>query len=787
MKKYEIFVATNGNDQNDGSIEHPLASLEAAKRKARTLRGRGEIAVNIRGGEYLVRNTVSFTSEDGGSAQSPIVYRAYNGERVSFVGGAKIPKERMSRVTDEKILSRLIDKTAREKICQIDLSGYMDYIPPEFNWSSDWRCHAPNYFYENGRIMELARYPKHTAVNGSIGEFAIMERYEVDEKTKIYMDSDTVSRMKLWDKSVADNLRIFGFFVHGWSVDYARVTEVNADGGYVCAEEFSVYKPKTSKEPIAKPCYFYNILDELSLGGEYYVDRENEKMYFIPTKSLDETEIYLPTLEGVMFDFGIDARFIRLEGFDIRFVRESAISMLDTLGVEIADCEFSCGVKCSVQLRRAFNTKISGCRFHELGSGMLTTEYVGEKNKLRDGGLIVENCEMHDVAKLKVCYTGLNLGWETSGAIIRNNKFYNSPHLLVGFRNTTEVLVENNEFYNAVLDCDDAAVIYWGADVASVGITIRNNYFHDWGNDRATWGNACIYTDGGTAAHIYNNVFERCGRPEIEEFATVKAHSESFLQLHNNIFITGALYHKLGTWDNACNFGIAEWLPHALGAHSRKGYDRLYDMLSVAGFFTDAWRKKYKDTPWGEMYKIISAENVSRVQGEIERAINEGATEEVANARAMLVGMEIAWNHKLPDGSIYEGGFLEYVEKELPDVYNKAMAEVEGQGELERLERLALLVLEVMWFGYLTPTDTVRSYANIAIGTLPKHVAENGKIKLGNYQADTELLLDTPEIDGKYMFTNDKDFILTDEAKAYIAKHLPDFVPFDLSDVGIKR
>ena len=43
MKKYEIFVATNGNDQNDGSIEHPLASLEAAKRKARTLRGRGEI------------------------------------------------------------------------------------------------------------------------------------------------------------------------------------------------------------------------------------------------------------------------------------------------------------------------------------------------------------------------------------------------------------------------------------------------------------------------------------------------------------------------------------------------------------------------------------------------------------------------------------------------------------------------------------------------------------------------------------------------------------------------
>ena len=72
----EIFVAPDGNDLADGTISSPLATLSAAKEKAKSLSG--SVTVYFRGGSYTIDSTVQFD----GSDKSDVVYKAYFGNAV---------------------------------------------------------------------------------------------------------------------------------------------------------------------------------------------------------------------------------------------------------------------------------------------------------------------------------------------------------------------------------------------------------------------------------------------------------------------------------------------------------------------------------------------------------------------------------------------------------------------------------------------------------------------------------------------------------------------------------
>ncbi|HEX4924579.1 MAG TPA: hypothetical protein VFV50_10850, partial [Bdellovibrionales bacterium] len=100
----DFFVATNGNDNwsgklaapNDARTDGPLASIPAAQAKVRALvtaepnRAR-PIVVQIRGGTYRLTSPLTFTAEDSGTAEHPIVYQNYGDEAVELSGGRVIP------------------------------------------------------------------------------------------------------------------------------------------------------------------------------------------------------------------------------------------------------------------------------------------------------------------------------------------------------------------------------------------------------------------------------------------------------------------------------------------------------------------------------------------------------------------------------------------------------------------------------------------------------------------------------------------------------------------------
>src|SRR3569623_2356933 len=95
-----LYVAVDGNDSwsgalpkpNAGKTDGPFASLERARDEVRKRQATAKAGVTafVRGGEYLIPDTLKFAAADSGSQQAPIVYRAYESERPILVGGRKI-------------------------------------------------------------------------------------------------------------------------------------------------------------------------------------------------------------------------------------------------------------------------------------------------------------------------------------------------------------------------------------------------------------------------------------------------------------------------------------------------------------------------------------------------------------------------------------------------------------------------------------------------------------------------------------------------------------------------
>mgnify|MGYP003330270807 CR=1 FL=1 len=91
-KALDLYVATNGNDTNNGSIEAPFKTISKAKQHVRNLiqnNLNSDINIYFREGNYVLNNTEVFGLKDY-SEDYDITYAAYNNENVVFSSGQKV-------------------------------------------------------------------------------------------------------------------------------------------------------------------------------------------------------------------------------------------------------------------------------------------------------------------------------------------------------------------------------------------------------------------------------------------------------------------------------------------------------------------------------------------------------------------------------------------------------------------------------------------------------------------------------------------------------------------------
>ena len=381
----DIWVATNGNDNNTGAKDNPKQTIAAALRQARELRRlndpsvAGGIHIIIEDGKYVLDEPLFIRSEDSGTATSPTIIENSPGTKPVISGGISI-------INWKKITAHIagLPKEAQGNI---------------------WQASAPQ---TAGNILLF----RQLWVNG---EKAIRARESNTDESMSRILSIDKQKQEIWINIPVGGLpkdpAQMEMVIHQmWAIANLRVKSIIIEGNKA---GLTFYQPESKIEfehPWPAPVidkdhkmngnsafYLANSLQFLNKPGEWYEDLQSGKVYYWPRKSenLNSAKVVAPSLEKLVQVNGTMERpvsYVFFKGLRFEYTTwlrasqqghvplQAGMYLLDAYKLKIKGTPEKSGLEnqawvgrpaAAIELKYANHTGFEGCIFTHLASTAL--------------------------------------------------------------------------------------------------------------------------------------------------------------------------------------------------------------------------------------------------------------------------------------------------------------------------------------------------------------------------------------------------------------------------------
>ena len=556
-------VAPNGKAENPGTTDEPFGSLTQARDAIRKLKadeknqGNEFVYVIVKGGIYPVTETFVLEAQDSGTKDAPILYTFGFGYGTPiFTGGVSVSD--FTKVEDANILNRL-PQESRDKVfvAQIPPDVKFPPAPPRGFGRNGLGAQPAVELFVNDKPLQIARYPnapkpgaadmlkeseKSFVQTGKVhrGLFNTRE----DNQPGIFEYADP--RHERWTQ--AKDAMLYGYWGHLWSPSSARIERVDPQ-----TKQVIMAAPVTYGTRENMPYYAYNLLEEIDEPGEWYLDRENNKLYVYPPEGVD-----------------MNAVKVRLSCFPGEFVRARGVSHVSLVGLHFEE-----GTGNAIRVEGGENFQIIGCsvkRFGNWGIGLSGRNHAvlgcdlvalggggidlngGDIRTLTPGNNLVENTFVNDFSRVDRCYaSAVAIGGV--GNRLAYNLFCDSPGHAIRVEGM-EHTIEFNEVHSIVYESDDQAGIdIWGNPYIR-GMVFRYNYWHHSNSGRECGSAGIRLDDMISSVKIYGNVFFRTSG---SNFGGVQIHGGKDNIVDGNLMIDCKFAVSFSPW------GERRWLEQLEG------------------------------------------------------------------------------------------------------------------------------------------------------------------------------------------------------------------------------
>ncbi len=545
MGEYDLIVSANGDDTAEGTLEAPLKTLKGAKEKLKALNLPEEASVTVwfREGTYTFFDTVAFDESD----KSNVLYRSYPDEEVIFSGSKEIKGNwKETEINDVKAF-----------VTDMPVKSDADYF---------------RSLFKDGVRLSRSNYPK-TDVFKVAAEPNADEKIDSEWDPNFFVHSPVLYAHPedLLDFTNQEDIDVK--LMHFWCEDLLPVHSIDKTTGKI-----TTTKPTAMKTRVDDNYILENVKEALSLPGEWYLDRSEEKLYYIPQDgdTLENTVVYAG-LNEQFFTIN-NAQSISFQGINFKntdwnhingthtgnpfeeshplyktikygaehpqaaFEVPAAIHITSSNGINFTDCNFENISYTAVKFEKASkNCNITSCLFNEIGGNAVfihgdfvvpaTTQNINVTDcHISNYGRIFNNAigillthaidcdlthnEIHDG-----WYTGVSVGW--------NWGYTDNP--------TNNINISNNLIYNIGNG--------WLSDMGGIytlGIqpdtVISENIIHNVGCDEGKYGYGGwgIYLDEGSSEILVEkNLVYDCSSQ------TFHQHYGKDNMIRNNIFAFG--------------------------------------------------------------------------------------------------------------------------------------------------------------------------------------------------------------------------------------------------------
>ena len=486
-----VYVSPSGNDLNQGSYNKPLGSFEGAQQYLRRIKPSKDVRVIFKNGTYYLPNTIQFSEKDNLNSQASVSYIAENEGKAIISGGSRI---------------------------EVQWKPYRNGI-----YVTEVRSNSNiDQLYINGKRQEMARYPN--AQQNKI----VFDAWDLNHNPVADSVADAIlpSRIASWENPTGGFIHAMHAYLWGdmhWLIKNKQTNhELELEGGW-----------QNNRPSPMHPVFrmVENIFEELDAPGEWYFNKKENKLYYIPdtNTNLKNAIVEIVRLNHLIeFNGSIEKpiRNIHLKGFVFRHTartfmenkepllrsdwtvyRGGAIVYNGAEDCQINDCEFDqVGGNTIMVNNYNKNIQIKGCYIHHSGAsgvvfvgdtssvrnalfGYQPQHYAildltkGPKNKNYPTDCLVEDCIITMTGRVEKQTSPIQISMAHK---IRVNhcSIYDVPRAGINISEGTfgGHVIENSDIFNTVLETGDHGSFnswgrdrYWSPDQQSVHVEVAKN------------------------------------------------------------------------------------------------------------------------------------------------------------------------------------------------------------------------------------------------------------------------------------------------------------------------
>ncbi|MEN5076105.1 right-handed parallel beta-helix repeat-containing protein [Isoptericola cucumis] len=415
-------------------------------------------------------------------------------------------------------------------------------------WSQDeMRAMTPPLYEVGGRLLEGDRYqrwaPEAVPTIEDRGTRGFGEYADVP----VQADPQEIADI--------DNTRyetegwLSGYLGNNYADDMVRM--LSWSGTTMYAKYPSMYWPRDDYTKVKA----VNVLSELDVEGEYYIDRhdDNDVLYYKPAgDAVDGKQITLRAFDDNLFRLE-GTTGVTLRGLSLSDSLVSGVQLLDAEGTLIDGVEISNVSMDAVRIgettesitalpdyetvRGGHDNVVQNSYLHDLGGGGVLLGG-GDRSTLERGNNVARHNEIARFSKLAT-YTPAGYLYGV-GNSFEKNYVHDAPHMAVQIMGN-DMRVNHNYFHDLVTNAGDQGVVYTGRDYTYLGNEVAYNVFEKIGGSN----DAFYMDDGASGMRFHHNLVK-------------DAHSGVFFQsghsntATDNVFVdvgrTGhdQMYHRNG-------------------------------------------------------------------------------------------------------------------------------------------------------------------------------------------------------------------------------------------------
>ena len=528
-----IYMSPEGNDLFEGSIEKPVKTFEKAAEIGK--KTGMETKVILLDGIYRVPETIIFNKA------SDIKFIAQNKGKVKVTAAVKLDGAAFEKVSDVKTLS-LMPSQAHGKVYVTDLKkqGINDYGSMVRVERHKMQTPSSSLLLVDNKMMTIAEWPNKAFTKiKNTGSTDIGYKFEIEE-----------NRPLRWKG--AKELYAYGNFNFEWADETFTIINMNPENSYFETNATTVHGISEGGE-----VRFINLIEELDIPGEWYLDRTEGKLYMYPFNEPDESEIDLVTTQNPIFELN-ETNDVSFENILFEGTCGTGIVLNNSNNNSVLNCEFQNIGQQAIIIKNGAGNVIDNNYIHDLGKGGIVISG-GDKKNLTSSRNMITNNHIERFALIGKRYCDA-VKLNGVGDIVSHNRIHNTPHYVITFYGNDNI-IEYNDIYDALEETSDAGALYCGRSWVYGGNEIRYNYIHNFKVSGKS-GRSAVYCDDYMAGvKIYGNLFANLT-------TGVTMHSAQYTTVKNNLFNNiGNRSVYLNNIDNSSDDEVRQ--------HSKKALDMI--------------------------------------------------------------------------------------------------------------------------------------------------------------------------------------------------------------------